>query len=350
MTKIVTNPVRASLLLAVALVLAAAPFSGAFAEEKELEIGKWYPMAETGLTLTQSSYSDNWAGGDKGSIVWTAILNSSLENQLNEKVNWFNTLKLAFGQTHQQKVASNGERVWDNPEKSTDLVEFETIFRFTLGWHVDPYASGRVESQLYDVSDPQGRGLKLNPVKLKEAVGFARHFINEEDRSLMARVGAAFRQTSRRVFTSAAPATGTESVTTNDGGVEFVADYNTKVLEDRVTWTSKLIVMQPFFYSEKSKFEGLTEAQLTTAGLDNKIADFTTTVDVDWENIFTTQITKIISVNLYVRWIYDKYDNSVPPKLDENGDITNAADVKAAVRKAGQFKQTMAIGLTYRFL
>ena len=122
-----------------------------------------------------------------------------------------------------------------------------------------------------------------------------------------------------------------------------------KVLEDKVSWTSKLIVMQPFFYSEKSKFEDLTEAQLAAAGLDNDIANFTTTVDVDWENIFTTQITKVISVNLYLRWIYDKYDNSVPPKLDGNGDIVNAADVSAAVRKAGQFKQTLALGMSYKF-
>ena len=215
---------------------------------------------------------------------------------------------------------------------------------------MDPYVSGRVESQFYDVSDPMGRGLKLNPVKLKEAAGFAEHIINEEERSLLTRVGAALRQTSRRLFTSPAPATDTETATTNDGGVEWVTDYKTKVLDDRVTWTSKLIVFQPFFYSEKSKLEDLTEAQLAAAGLDNDIADFTTTVDVDWENIFTTQITEIISVNLYIRWIYDKYDSSVPPKIDANGDLTNAADVKAAVRKAGQFKQTLAIGLTYRFL
>lgn len=337
-------------ILPAVLILILAAAGAANGEEKQLEIGKWYPTLETGLTLTQSAYSDNWAGGDKGSVVWTAILNSALENQLNKSTNWSNTLKLAFGQTHQQKAASNGERVWDSPEKSTDLIEFETLLRFTLDWHVDPYASGRFESQFYDVSDPAGRGLKLNPVKLKEAVGLAKHVINEEDRSLLTRVGAAFRQTSRRLFTSAAPATNTESVTTNDGGAEWVTDYKTKILEDRVTWTSKIIVYQPIFYSDKSKFEDLTPAQLAAAGLDADIAKFTTTVDVDWENIFTTQITKIVSVNLYVRWVYDKYDNSVPPKIDANGDIINAADVAAAVRKAGQFKQTMAIGLTYRFL
>lgn len=329
------------------LSLSAAAFAG---EEKQLEIGKWYPTLEAGVTLAQSAYSDNWAGGDKGSLVWTAILNSTLENQLNEKINWSNALKLAFGQTHQQRKASDGERRWDKPEKSTDLVEFDTIFRFTFGWHVDPYVSGRFESQFLDASDPAGRNLTLNPVKFKEAAGFAEHFINEEDRVLMTRVGAALRQTSRRLFTDPSPSTSTESKMTHDGGIEWVTDYKTKIFEDRVSWTSKLIVYQPLFYSEKSKFEDLGPDSLVAWGIDADIADYTTVVDIDWDNIFTTQITKVISVNLYVRWVYDKYDNSVPPKVDAAGNLTNPADVIGATRKAGQFKQTLAIGLTYRFL
>lgn len=330
----------------VAAALVAAPVTGAFGEEKELEIGKWYPTLEAGFNLTQSAYSDNWAGGDKGSVVWTAILNSTLENQLNTKTNWSNELKLAFGQTHQQKA----DREWDKPEKSTDLVQYETVLRFTLGWHLDPYASGRFESQFYDVSDPGGRHLKLNPIVLKESVGFAKHIINEEERSLLSRLGVAFRQTNRRLFTDPAPGDATESEFAHDGGVEWVTDYKTKVFEDRVSWTSKLIVFQPVFYSEKSTFEDLAADQLAAAGVDSDVANFTTAVDVDWENVFTTQITKIISVNLYVRWIYDKYDNSVPPQVDENGDLINPAGVNAAIRKSGQFKQTLAIGLTYRFL
>jgi hypothetical protein len=85
-------------------------------------------------------------------------------------------------------------------------------------------------------------------------------------------------------------------------------------------------------------------------GFGPDIADYTTTGEIDWENIFTTQITKLISVNLYTRWVYDKYDNSVLPILNEEGKLANVAAVKTAVRKAGQFKQTLGIGITYRFL
>jgi hypothetical protein len=62
------------------------------------------------------------------------------------------------------------------------------------------------------------------------------------------------------------------------------------------------------------------------------IADYPKTLDVDWENIFTTQISEVPLVNLYVRWLR-QYDNTVPlPRRGRN--LSNADDV-GAVRKAG---------------
>ncbi|MBD3160548.1 MAG: DUF3078 domain-containing protein [Candidatus Latescibacteria bacterium] len=338
--------------LAVCLVPAAAPAQddAGDGEKRELVVGKWYPMLETGLNLTQSAYSDNWAGGDKGSIVWTWILNATLENQIDPKVNWYNMLKLAYGQTHQQSVDPEGERRWDEPEKSTDLIDYETIFRFTLGGFVDPFASGRFESQFQDASDPFGRTLALNPLKFKESAGIAKMFFDEEDRSLLSRLGFSFRQSVRRQFESDPPEDATTSETANDGGIEWITDFKTRILNDRVAWTSKLGFYQPLFYSGKDELEDLTDSQLAAARLPDDVVDYTTTVDIDWENIFTTQITEVISVNLYTRWVYDKYENSVLPLLDDAGDVSNPGAVRGAIRKAGQFKQTLAIGITYRLL
>jgi hypothetical protein len=344
------------LLFGLAALIAVMGWQGAHAEEKKLEIGKWYPSLESGVTMTQSSYSDNWAGGDEGSIVWTYITNATLERQFNSKVNWNNELKLAYGQTLQQSMREDGERKWDRPEKSTDLLSYETIFRFTMGWAVDPFASLRFESQFQDASDPHGRTIALNPLKFKESVGFAKKFINEEERSLLTRVGFALRQTSRKLFVDsttnddAIPDDKTFSESAHDGGLEWVTDYKTKILEDRVSWTSKLTLYQPVFYSGNDDFDNLSAEDLRAAGLDPEIGDFTTVIDADWENVFTTQITKLISVNLYVRWIYDKFDNSIPPVLTGDGELENAADVKSAVRKSGQFKETLTLGITYRFL
>lgn len=326
-------------------------------EKRVLEVGKWYPTLEGGVQLTQSSYSDNWAGGDKGSMVWTAIVNGNAERQVNTKLNWNNTLKLAFGQTHQQAIDADGSRSWDRPEKSTDLIDYETIFRFTLGKFVDPFVSARFESQFQDASDPAGRTLAVNPMRFKETAGVARVFIDENDINLISRLGVSFRQNVRRQFTVTPTAadplptdTGTESEVTNDGGLEFVTDYKNKILDDRVSYTSKITVYQPVFYSASDDFDAIRAEDFTALGIDPDISDFTTTADLDWENIFSTQITKIVSVNLYLRWLYDKYDNSVVPAFDEDGVLVNASDLRVATRKAGQFKQTMSIGLTYRFL
>ena len=317
-------------------------------EKKVLEVGRWYPTAEAGLNLTQASYSSNWAGGNKGSIVWAFIVNATMENQLHTRLNSLSTLKLAFGQTHQQTASSDGNRQWDRPEKSTDQLDFESIGRFTLGGFVDPFVSARFETQFLDASDPSGRSLSFNPLKFKESAGVARQLLKEEKREMLSRVGFAFRQNSRRFF---AGETGndTGSETSNDGGVEWVTDYKMQMLEKRLSWTSKLTVLKPVFFSGTDEFDAVSRDTLAAAGIDPDAADYPLTTDIDFENIFTNQISKLLSVSLYSRWVYDKYDNSVTPKLAGDGTLANAADVRKAVRKAGQFKQTLTVGLTYRF-
>jgi hypothetical protein len=329
-------------------------------EKKPLIVGKWYPALETGLLLSQSAYSDNWAGGDKGSMVWTAIANGGLENQISAKANWKSTLKLAFGQTHQQvarltPAADDSSRTeirrsWDRPEKSTDLIDAESVLRLTLGGFVDPFVAGRFESQFQDATDPEGRILAVNPIRLRESAGVARQFIKTEERELLSRLGFSFRQGIRRVYDEPAPGDKVSSESTNDGGVEWVTEWKSKVLDKRIAWTSKLIAYQPVFYSGQDALDGLTADDLSRMHLDADLADFSTAMDLDWENIFSSQITKVLSVSLYTRLLYDKYDNTVKPIASPTGGLANPDPVRQAVRKAGQFKQTLSIGVTYRFL
>jgi hypothetical protein len=352
---------RGGVVLLLALLVAPAGVARAQAEpeaKKQKEIGRWYPKVEAGLNLSQSSYSDNWAGGDLSSFIWTAILNASAENRLSPRLDWSNTLKLSYGQTHQQEETDDGKREWRRPDKSTDLIDLESILRFTLGGFIDPYVSARFESQFQDASDPFGRTLALNPLRLEESVGLSRKFLDEEDRDLLIRVGFSLRETSRLLYREpVAPdmvpdplSESTRRESTLDGGLKWVTDYKSNILSGRVSWTSKLTFFQPLFYSAGDRFDELTAAELEGLDVSPDVKDFTTTIDVDWENILTTQITKLLSVNLYLRWVYDKYDNSVPPVLDDAGGLSNPVDVSTAIRKKGQFKQTLAIGITYRFL
>jgi hypothetical protein len=346
-----------SIAVAVGLVVALVMVSTARAEEekkKELEVGRWYPELVSGINLTQSSFSDNWAGGDKGSLVWTFITNGALENQFSKKVNWKNTLKLAYGQSHSQKADTSGTRHWESPSKSTDLIEFETVLRLTLGSWLDPFASVRFDSQFQDASDPAGRTLALNPLRFRESAGLARQFINQKDHALQSRLGFSLRQSSRRTFQESVPSKKTTSETTNDGGLEWVTNYKNTLAEGRISWTSQLIGYRPFFYTGKSDLDGYlgrtSAADLAALHLNRDTAKYTTAMDWDWENIFSSQVTKILSVSLYTKWIYDKYDNSVKPTLGSEGNLSNPAAVRSAVRPAGQFKQTLSLGVTYRFI
>jgi hypothetical protein len=52
-------------------------------------------------------------------------------------------------------------------------------------------------------------------------------------------------------------------------------------------------------------------------------------------------------VQLYVELLYDKYDNTIVPVVDDTGALTNAGAVDFAVRKQGQFKQTLGLGVVW---
>jgi len=333
------KPVFYAMLLSA--LLAAAP---ALAQEAAAPVG-WQHEVGLSLGLLQSSYSSNWNGGDKGSVVWAANIDGLLEKQMSPSLNWRNTLKLAYGQTHKQDRTAAGKLVWLRPDKTVDTIELESLMRWTRddGW--DPFAAFAFHSLFQDLSDPQ-RALNLNPKTFKESAGLSRQFVKTDERELMWRVGVAFIQNSRKYFSEPYPSEATGSESSSEVAAEMVTEYKSKVLDGRVGWESKLTLTQPFHTSSKSIIEdGFTSA----AALPADLADYTTVMDADWENTFSADITKVISVKLYVRWVYDKYDNSVEPVVDEGGALVNEADVRNAIRKAGQFKQALALSFGYKF-
>jgi len=318
-------------------------------EEKKIEPGRWYHEAGIALNLTQSSFSNNWRGGENGSLSWTALFVGVAQHRYENGIDWINALSLRFGQTHQQLKDASGDKTWARPEKSEDKIDFETIVILIKGWQVDPYVSARWESKFLDVSDPFGRDLVANPNSFKESAGVARKFLDREDELVLTRLGFTMRQNQRRSFVDETGVSdATESNISHDGGLEFQADWKLKIAKQKISWASKLSAYQPFTWSKASTFDEVSADSLTADGIAADVKDFTTTVDIGWENTFSTQVTKWIAFNLYVELVYDKYDNSVVPKV-ENGRLTNPADIDAAIRKAGQYKQTFAIGITYTF-
>ena len=86
------------------LLVLAPPLFAEEAEEDTLKVGEWGVTSDLNITLTQNAYSDNWAGSELGAISWAMNSNSLAESQLTERVHSRNTLVLAFGQTHSQRV------------------------------------------------------------------------------------------------------------------------------------------------------------------------------------------------------------------------------------------------------
>ena len=270
----------------------------------------WTLLADVNLTATQSAYSDNWVGGEAGALSWTLNSNWLAEKQLNPKFHTKNTLKLLFGQTHNQDLETKD---WAKPVKSTDRIDFESVLRFTLGGFVDPYAGLRIESMFLDQSDPE-LDRYVNPVKFTESVGIARVFFKEEHRELVMRLGPALRQFLDRDRYDITTDT-RNNFTSNDAGFIFDTDFKTPLADDKITYQSKLTVYQALYYSEKDALAGLPEA------------DYWKALDVNWENTFTAGITEHLMVNLYIQLLYDK-------ELD----------------LAGRLKQTLSLGITYKLM
>ncbi len=246
---------------------------------------EWTITSENSLTLTQYAYSDNWDGGESGALSWSAASNSVAESQLSEILNNRNTLKFEFGQTHNQ---DSGTHDWARPVNSTDRIDLESVWRFTLGSLVDPFAAGRFESHFTDERD-SSETRYVNPIMLTESFGVARMLIDEEERQWSTRLGGALRQH----LDSGVLNTDTgkyESETTTDSGLEFVSEFTSPLAEDRLTFTSKLTAYQALYYSESEAIEG----------------DDWKSPDIGWENRLTAGITDFLMVNLNLDAYYDK--------------------------------------------
>jgi hypothetical protein len=285
----------------------------------------WKTAADLGLNFNQSSYSNSWAGTENAAISWTLAANGEAERQLSRKFNWKNTLKLAFGETHQEARVQAGDqttrditRHWLSPEKSSDRIFFETLLRATLGYFVDPFASVTFESQFYDpatlvVEDEPDLTVKrfINPITLTESAGVGRTLMKNEDSEIFTRLGFALRETfSRQVVQFMPEKLLTE--TTTYGGLEWVTDC-TQTLGKDLKYVSKLRVFEALFNSRADDLKGLEEE------------DYWKSPDVAWENTISASVAKYIQTSLFFEVLYDK-----------------------EIDLRGRFREVLGLGLSYK--
>jgi hypothetical protein len=222
---------------------------------------------------------------------------------------------------------------------------FESLSRWTLNRFADPFFSFNAESQFRDESSPRGT-IWINPIKLKETAGIARVLEKTEESEILSRLGFGFRQTLGRSFVDSVTAR-TGSFTSNDGGLDWTTTVKKPLLAKRVLYKGTLGFFKPLFYSRSKTLEAYDAARSATDPAHEAVADYWKAVDVNWENAFTAQITKALQVSLTAQLVYDKFDTaanlSIPladPAID--------AEIRRNVRKAGQFREILSLGLTYQ--
>ncbi len=277
----------------------------------------WKTSVVFDLTVTQNAYSDSWEGGEAGSVNWVSNLNSSAEKQLSPSFNYKSTLKLSFGQTFSQKflidTLGNEYKNWEKPQKSTDLIDWENVGRITKNWFVDPYIAFRLESQFVDATI-DAKKIYLNPMLLTESAGIARKLYAKDKSEITSRLGFAIRQkTIKTPVTVDGINWTTTSETLTDGGFESVTDVKFVFNED-LQWTCKLTLYKAISSSD-------------TEGLEPGTEDYWKAVDVNFENRIVATITKIVSVNFFTQFLYDK-----------------------EVSTQGRFKETLGLGVTFNLM
>ena len=270
----------------------------------------WTASVDASVMVTQNAYTENWVGGEIGSMSWIVLSNSLAEKQLHPKVHTRNTLKLQFGQNHMQDKETKD---WGKPIKSNDLIDFESVFRFSLGGYVDPFASSRIEPQFLDKRDSL-KDRYINPLTLTESLGIAKVLVKEEKCDWTARLGAGFREHINRARLDAKTGKHKTKVSA-DSGLVFVNEFATPLAQERISLTCKLIVFQTLFYSESDELKSLPGE------------NYWKFPDIEWENIFSASITQYLMVNLYTQFLYDK-----------------------EIDRAGRFKQTLSLGVAYNLL
>ncbi len=266
----------------------------------------WEISSDFNLTASQNFYTDNWHGGENSNLAWVVSSNTLAEKQIAPLWRTSNSLKLAFGQTHKSEKNASGEYMWEKPEKSTDKIDFESIFKMTSGFYINLFISGRCESQFIDLSDSTITQM-FNPLNLTEAAGIGRDFISKKEHKLSARLGGALRQHIYRDMMDVATGKRDTEVV-KDGGFVFYGDYFINLVPPtNIKYTSKLELFQAIYNSKEDELPN----------------EYWKELDIVWLNTISMSIYKALQLQLYFEYRYDKEQD-----------------------KAGQFKETLGLNLS----
>jgi len=187
----------------------------------------WKHSVVSSFTMTQVKLKD-WAAGGEDAISWTGRLDG--KSILNDTAYvWGNSYKLVYGQA---KLGSG------DVQKVEDRIEFESIYTYKLGIHVNPFVSASLKTQFTEgvTTDATGKVAPVSqffdPAYLIQSVGFGYQPVKE----VRTRLGAGVREivTSKyRQYANSPSVPVADWVKVSvDGGIESVTDVEWKPQAD----------------------------------------------------------------------------------------------------------------------
>jgi hypothetical protein len=199
----------------------------------------WKHSVVASATMSQVSLKD-WTQGGENALSWTVRLDG--KSLLNDTAyTWGNSYKMVYGQA---KLGS-GEI-----QKVEDRIEFESVYTYKLGMHVNPYVGASLKTQFTEGVTTDATG-KITPVSeffdpayLIQSMGFGYQPVPE----VRTRLGAAVREivTSKyRQYANAPSVPVADRVRTSvDGGISSVTDIEWRP-EQHVLVRSNLDLFAP---------------------------------------------------------------------------------------------------------
>ncbi|MDA0710882.1 MAG: DUF3078 domain-containing protein [bacterium] len=168
----------------------------------EAPVYGWKTQMAFSLNLTQAGFR-NWTKGGENSLAWATNLNSRFTND-QSAYNLDNKIKFSYGQS---KVADTGTR------KIADELKLETVFTLKRNLHLNPFASASAQTQFtagyaYSGTTKTKVSRILDPGYFTQIVGIG--YSRSED--LKTRLGATFKETMNRTFTSFSDDPGTPAI------------------------------------------------------------------------------------------------------------------------------------------
>lgn len=263
------------------------------AEQRELP---WRLSGETTLTATVDSYSQNWSRRNTGTITWICRANNTFNKPLSERILSETILRLAFGQT---KIRNRDSNRWSSPRTTTDLIDFQSVLRYSLDGFIDPYTSTRISTQFHDTRDEVNTRY-LNPACFTQSFGITKDLLSTSELRWRMRMGGAFRTKIDR-DTLIYERTGRNNISTglyetsivNDGGTELVTELRMRK-SDWLTFNTKLLIY---------------EALVRPGPKQNNHWRYP---DISWENSLKIDLTKHVVLNYYLHVIYDREIDRAP--------------------------------------